>query len=131
MNLDHYEPYSPLEGVPTNVYFYSLKHEANVLTIVMATYPEDGDKYLKVSFTDCFTYRYTVESGRMRLLSEETWTNPFNISSNSKYLSWFKEEGYGIYDHYDLRHYLLVCDDLIDVISVDEPVIEWIEEPVD
>ncbi|MDT3404701.1 hypothetical protein [Mucilaginibacter terrae] len=129
MNLDHYEPFSPLQGVPINIYLYSIKHEANVLTIVMATYPNDGNRYIQVSFRGCFTYRYTLESGRMKFLSEETWTNPFNVSSNSKYLNWFKEEGYGIFDDYDLKHYLLVCDDLIDVISATEPKVEWIPEP--
>lgn len=131
MNLDRYEPYAPLEGVPSNIYLYSLKHEASELSIIMATYPNDGDRYIKVRFTGCFTYRYTMESGRMKFLSEETWRNPFNISSNSKYLSWFKEEGCGIYDDYDLKHYLLVCDDIIDVISAAEPVVEWISEPAE
>lgn len=97
----------------------------------MSTFPADGNRFIKMSFTGCFTYRYTIESGRLKFLGEEQWTNPFNVSSDSKYLNWFKEESGNMYDEYNPLHHLIVCDELIDVISIKEPTVEWIEEPVE
>jgi hypothetical protein len=52
--------------------------------------------------------------------------NSFNISHNSEFLEWFKNDSAGMFDDWSLFHIAISnSDNIIDVISNQHPVIEW------
>jgi len=48
---------------------------------------------------------------------------------NSETIEWFNEQSSYIYDHGNLRHYMLFSEDIIDVICVEQPILfeQWKE----
>jgi hypothetical protein len=127
---DQFEPWQPVEGLIVNFYLQSLALNGNELTLMMSTSIDDGNRWLKISCRNCFTYRFSQETARLKSLHMDNFgTSPLTRSFNSEYLNWYKEESYGFLDQFNPVHYLILCDDIVDIICASEPLVEWIEDP--
>lgn len=128
---DQFEPWLPVEGLIANLYLQSLTLNGNELTLMVSTSIDDGNRWLKVSCRNCFTYRFSQETARLRSLGTSIiGGNPLQRSSKSDYLNWYKQESEGLWEQYNPVHYLILCSEIVDIICDPEPHVEWIEEPV-
>ena len=127
---DHFEPWLPVEGLIANFYLQSLIQDGNELTLMISTSINDGNLWLKINCRNCFTYRFSQETARLKSLGVNIFGGtPLQRSCNSEYLNWYKEESYGISDQYNPVHYLILCDDIVEIICDPEPLVDWINDP--
>jgi hypothetical protein len=127
---DQFEPWQPVEGLIVNFYLQSLALNGNELTLMISTSIDDGNRWLKISCRNCFTYRFSQETARLKSLGMDNFgTSPLTRSFNSEYLNWYKEESEGIAEQYNSVHYLILCNDIVEIICDPEPLVEWIKDP--
>jgi homoserine acetyltransferase len=84
------------------------------------------DKCLKIEFSNPLAHRIVNESGRMKTLDNPS-IYTFCKTDASKFLEWFDEESYGMFD--DLLKYhdmVFTSDNIIDVITQLDPEVSWI-----
>ncbi len=128
---DHFEPWLPVAKPLANLYLQSLVLNGNALTLTVSTSFNQGNRLLQISCLNCFTYRFSQESARLRSFSINTFgASPLTRSFNSEYLNWYKKESAGTAGHYHPVHYLILCDDIVEIICDPEPLVAWMEGPL-
>ena len=124
MEIDNYELWEPIGNLPRPPYFFELHHATGELTILLKEF-DNPDKTLKVKFTGVIGYRVVNEAGRLRSL-ENSSLSTFCKTMNSEFLRWIKEESGGIFDDFELIHYVICnSDNIIDVISGPPVIAAW------
>lgn len=88
----------------------------------------DGNE-ICISFGAYLAYRKLDEGDAMETLSQLSESalpgRSFYMVEESTFVDWYVKQGYGIRDTSTLKHYAVVTiDDVIDVISLDAPLIE-------
>ncbi|MBS1521139.1 MAG: hypothetical protein JST50_09090 [Bacteroidetes bacterium] len=115
MEFDIYTSWNPIEISSSSIDMRSLTHEMGVLVLLFEEWTVG--KPFKIVFDSYFSYRITVESGRIKSLNNPT-LQVFGQTKKSEYLDWFKDESSGIYDDQEMTHYSILCQDgIIDVIT--------------
>jgi hypothetical protein len=119
--LEKYEEWKLVESLPDRFYVGSFRYEEGKLEIVIDNFT--GKKQVTIKFNKYLTFRTTVESGRLKSLDNHTLKS-FNKTQESDYISWFRDEGLGIYDERQLIHYAIVgLNYIVDIISEEEQCI--------
>ncbi|WP_343540126.1 hypothetical protein [Sphingobacterium thalpophilum] len=122
---EKYEKWDPITDLPNNPFFYEMYFEKGKL-VVLLKQSDLADRCLKIEFSNPLAYRIVNESGRMKTL-DNPFIYTFCKTDASKFLEWFDEESYGIFDDLHNYHYM-VCnsDNIIDVITNQAPKVSWI-----
>lgn len=125
MNTDIYKTWEPLEDLPNNFNFYNINNIGSDL-IVLLKAPQ-FQKVLQIKFTGALAYRVVQEAYRLKALYENSSLIGFETSTDSEFLKWLREEGDGVLDDWELKHYVICnSDNIIDVISGPPVEAEWI-----
>jgi hypothetical protein len=124
---DNFTFWEPGKGITENKYLEGINDGYEGLVIFLKEMNQ-SEKVLKISFNTYLTFRTSNESYRLKTLSlNHQFVNGINVSYNSEFLDWFKSETHHIYDESSPVHYLICTnDDITDVISFNEPVLEWV-----
>jgi protein associated with RNAse G/E len=126
MENEKYHTWNPIKELPQQFYLNRLYHGDGLLKLLFNDLNSNKENQLSIIFKNCLSYRVTQESGRSKSLDNPT-LGQFNKSTNSQFISWFRDEGLGIYDEISLTHYAIVnLDNIIDVICIEEPFVEWL-----
>lgn len=123
---EKYERWDPIEELPDNPFFYEMYFQSGKLVVLLKE-SDLVDRCLKIEFGNPLGYRIVNESGRLKTLDSQV-IYTFCKTDVSKFLKWFDEESYGIFDDVAKYHYM-VCnsDNVIDVITIQEPYVSWID----
>ncbi|TWI21626.1 hypothetical protein IQ31_01758 [Sphingobacterium siyangense] len=111
--------------LPNNLFFYEMYFKKGK-QVVLLKQSDLVDRCLKIEFNNPLAYRIVIESGRMKTLDNPS-IYTFCKTDASKFLEWFDEESYGIFDDL-LKYHYMVCtsDNIIDVITLQDPEVSWI-----
>lgn len=122
---EKYERWNPLKELPNNPFFYDMYLKEGKLIVLLKQY-DFVDRCLKIEFNNPLAYRIVIESARMKTLDNSS-IYTFCKTDASKFLEWFDEESYGIFDDL-LKYHYMVCtsDNIIDVIAQLDPEVSWI-----
>jgi len=125
---EFFEKWEPRQNLPTKIYLKEFKDDPNLGIII--SFKEENDSLITFGFDWVLSYRNTNEGDLLKTFNEckglTEWC--FVKVMNSRYLNWFHEESYGIYKEKNIIHYrFLTDDDVIDVLSVEEPKIIRVE----
>lgn len=125
MGIDNYKVWVPIENLTTQLYFFELHNESGALTILLKSF-DTPNMLLKIRFDGVLAYKVVQEAGRLKTINENDPLSTFNITTDSVFFKWFKEESEGIFDDWSLIH-IAVCnsDNIIDVITNQKPEVEW------
>lgn len=127
MEIDLYNNWEPLNDLPDNFYFYGLNSTGSDLVILLKD--SQFDRVLEIKFSGVLGYRVVKEAARSKTLYENTSLVGFETSTNSEFLRWFKVESEGIFDDWQLIHYVICnSDNIIDVISGPPVKAEWVSQ---
>jgi hypothetical protein len=123
---EKYERWDPIEELPDNPFFYEMYFQRGKLVVLLKE-SDLVDRCLKIEFSNPLGYRIVNESGRLKTLDSQV-IYTFCKTDVSEFLKWFDEESYGIFDDVAKYHYM-VCssDNIIDVITIQEPYVSWID----
>jgi hypothetical protein len=129
MENEKYEAWNAHEILPVNFYLASLHHEGGSLKVSFKEVALSEQKQFEIAFSNYLAYRVVIETGRLKSLDNGS-LSPFSKTSESQFISWFKDEALGVYDDRVLIHYAIVnLDNIVDVISEFPPVVEWVSLP--
>ncbi|WP_343571154.1 hypothetical protein [Sphingobacterium sp.] len=122
---ENYERWNPLKDLPNNPFFYEMYFQSGKLVVLLKE-SDLVDRCLKIEFSNPLGYRIVNESGRLKTLDRQV-IYTFCKTDASKFLEWFDEESYGIFDDL-LKYHYMVCtsDNIIDVITQLDPEVSWI-----
>ena len=121
---DNYLAWEVVAPLPTSIYSQALSYEVGTVKISLTADGLDVGKAIEITFKQCLAYRVVQESGRLKSLDNLT-LGMFSKANDSQFVNWFKDEGLGIYDDWELTHYAIVTlDNIIDVITTIKPVIQ-------
>ena len=126
MKSNKYEEWKANENLPDKFYLNQLVHEKGQLRILFKELDLQSQEQLSVIFKSYLAYRIVQESGRLKSLENDDLKS-FKKTTESEFISWFKEEALGIYDDQELTHYVIVnLDNIVDIISEFPPFVEWV-----
>lgn len=113
---DVFVDWKPIAELPAELFLFHVETEFKGITILLKELtPEEN--IVKIVFNSVLCQRITQETGRSRMFHEYGITG-FKTSKNSEFLRWFTEESFGIFDEWELTHYLIITEEhVIDVIS--------------
>ena len=122
---EKYTRWDPIMDLPNNPFFYEMYFKKGK-QVVLLKQSDLVDRCLKIEFNNPLAYRIVIESGRMKTLDNPS-IYTFCKTDASKFLEWFDEESYGIFDDL-LKYHYMVCtsDNIIDVITQLDPEVSWI-----
>jgi hypothetical protein len=124
MEIENYEIWEPIVGLPDSSYFFELHNCNGALTILLKEFGS-LNKTLKVNFSSTLGYRVVNEAGRLRSFNNSSMMT-YCKSVDSSFLRWFKAESEGIFDDWSLTHFVICnSDNIIDVITNLNPEVKW------
>lgn len=122
----YYEIWKPIPNLPNDLVFISMKNESGDLVVLLKEL-DNQNRLLQFVFKNIIGYRVFPEGSRLKTINDIPSFGGFRISSNSEFLKWFKEESGGIFEEWNLKHYLICnMDNIIDVISGSSVNVEWV-----
>ena len=122
--MDKYNTWNPSTNMPDFFRIIKMSTESGAFKILFEDADLNEKTIFSLNFHNCLAYRFVQESGRLKTLANST-LGPLNVTTKSDFISWFKEEGLGVYDDWALFHFIICCEDgIIDVISTNEPLFE-------
>ncbi len=124
MEIENYEIWEPINGLPNSPYFFELHNCNGALTILLKEF-SSLNKILKIKFSSTLGYRVVNEAGRLKSLSDSSIMT-FCKSMDSEFLRWFKTESEGVFEDWSLTHFVICnSDNIIDIITNQNPEVEW------
>lgn len=99
-----------------------LKDEADVLTVVLL---DKQSKRVKITFDSYLSFRKIHESFALSILhslgQQVMLPSTLIEAKDSDYLRWFRTEGNGIVENFQITHYLILTVDAIIEVLTEEP----------
>jgi hypothetical protein len=124
---DKYELWDSIAADLGTFYFFELHNESGFLVIHLKKFGLENE-VLRITFDGIIAYQVVQEAGRLKTINDNPSLSTFNISTDSRFLKWIKEESGGIFDDAELVHYVICnSDNIIDVISGPPVKVEWIK----
>lgn len=130
MLQERYRAWSPLEGVPHEVWVEAIHDDYEGFRVLLKG---DGNaRTLRLTFVAPVAFRNINESFRAR-----TWSDrpahlglpSLRLVDRSRWLDWLIEESGGILDAGKLKHYAIYTpEDCIDVVTEFEPAADWLNK---
>ncbi|WP_143053996.1 hypothetical protein [Parapedobacter koreensis] len=122
---EKYEPWEPIKELPSSPFFYEMYFKEGSLIILLKE-SDLVEKRMKIVFKNPLGYRIVNESGRLKKL-DNPYIYTFCKTQQSNFLEWFNYESDGLFNDWDVTHYM-VCnsDNIIDVITNQTPEVRWI-----
>jgi len=123
-----YIKWEPLEALPKRMYCEAMHNDYEGIRILLKG-AEESSPILRIKFESVLAYRSIDEGCLQRTLDKikDREITPLYKVQNSDFLSWFHRESYDSYSDRELVHYAMFCqDEIIDVLSEFEPIIEWL-----
>lgn len=131
IDMELWKKWIPLGNIPSVLYAKSIVASETGLIITFAD--ESNKKEIIFIFNGTlYAYRFTTEGAFLKTLDylyKHYKTEDFQASclftiKNSKYLKWFEEESYDVYDIKEFEHYVFYTEDgAIEVLSPYAPEI--------
>jgi hypothetical protein len=126
-----FQKWTPLESIPDRLYCEAIHDDYEGFRVLLKG--EDATSpVLRIGFSSVLAYRKVDEGSLLRTLDLMKNLNKFPLYtvSNSPFVKWLHEESYGIYKDSETIHYaILTANDCIDVLTEDEPKVEWLDGP--
>ena len=120
----------PLDDLPVPLSFSALRDDEEGFRILLeppAGHPR-SDELLRVRFAKVMAYRNIDEGYRLRESQTSGEPSPLWRVEHSEFLAWFHHSSRDIYRDWKIVHYAIATDDdIIDVLSPSEPIVEWFE----
>lgn len=128
MGKNIYQKWTPLEDLPELLYCEGLHDDYEGFRILLRG--EDvSSSMLRLVFDMPLAYRNLDEGSLLRTLSRVDFKGKWSLFTvkSSTWLEWFHEESNNLYSHDAVIHYAIFTpNDCIDVLTITEPVIEWL-----
>jgi hypothetical protein len=123
IDTDKFELWEPTADLPNSPYLCELRHATGELTVLLGEF--ESNRILQIKFSSVIGYRVVNETGRLKSFDNSSLLT-YCKSTDTEFLRWFKEESEGIFDDFNLVHYV-ICnrDTIIDVISVPNVNVSW------
>lgn len=97
---------------------------------VTLTEPRAGGRVFKAEFTKVLMFRCANESYRLKMIEtikrELPWP-AFKIE-NSEWIAWFNEQTFGVYRDWPVQHFVLLGEDILEVLSTLAPAFVEVEK---
>jgi hypothetical protein len=123
-----YKKWEPIKSIPASLYCEGIHDDYEGFRILLKGEDQNAS-ILRIKFESALAYRNVEDGKRSKtqdLLSDAKDFSLYTVI-NSKWLNWFSEENYGMYDGLNLVHYaILSLNDWIDVLSAEQPIVTWI-----
>jgi hypothetical protein len=122
MNQERLVKWEPIYGLPRRLDTPSLTsdHEGG-FRLILAEPCAEGRAF-SVEFDKPLAFRSVNESYRLKLiesLTELPWPT-FKVE-NSAWIEWFHDQTYGIYRDWGVEHFVVLGEDVVEVLSALEP----------
>lgn len=126
--MANYIDWNPIKDDYEELFFLKLEYEYNYL-IVSLKELAGNQRVLQIKFSGVMGYRVFQEGSRQKTINENLTYRGFKMTTDSEFINWFKEESYGIFDDWDLKHYIITnINNVIDVICGTNIELKWINE---
>jgi hypothetical protein len=118
----------PLEEIPEKLFLEGLHDDYEGFRLLLKG--SGNSKTLRISFEFVLGYRNFNESERLKTLNSipelgKNWS--LFIIKNSAFINWLIDESYNKYSEEELNHFVIATpDDVVEVISLNEPQVEWL-----
>lgn len=131
--MEKWKKWLPIENLLPKYNIFSIFDYYKGLEIILSDI-NDNENKIKIIFDGVdISYRRVAEGFRYKKILEiddvygkefySKWT--FFTIYNSKYIEWLNIESCGIYENFELKHFYFLCADaILDVISMENPIIE-------
>lgn len=121
------ERWQVLPTVPQIDYIALLQHDEASLLIFVRPVEFDGH-YLKIEFENALCYRAAQEglffNSIERIDRSLIGINFFTIAE-SAFLRQFHEYSSNAFDDWNITHYAVFTNFIVDVLSIEEPIVSW------
>jgi len=129
MIKEKYMKWEPIEDIPDTLYLDGLYHDWEGFRLLLSDY--EAFRILRITLDDALSYRIIDEGDLLKSTGEaeglRRW--PLFTVENSKFLYWFNDESLNIHKDDNLVHYsIFTPNEIIDVISVSPPIVEWLPD---
>lgn len=109
-------------------YLVLLKHDEENLTIILRPVAYRG-RYLKVTFDNPLSFRSTQEGlflNPVDPIPKEWWGITFYKVKNSRFVQEFHDNSSWAFEDWEIIHYAIYASNYcVDILSVEEPTVEW------
>lgn len=122
------EKWEPMKDIPEKVYLQALHDDYEGLRIILKG--SGNSRTFRIKFNTNLGYRNTNESERLKMLDENPefcggWAL-FKVK-DSDFIKWIITESNEIVHEGNIMHYIILTpDDIVEVVSKDNPEIEWL-----
>nr|WP_320191892.1 hypothetical protein [uncultured Desulfobacter sp.] len=123
-----YTKWEPLEALPKRMYCEAIHNDYEGIRFLLKGEAESSPT-LRIKFESVIAYRSIDEGCLQRTLDNLKARELFPLYKvqNSEFLSWLRKESYDSYNDRNIAHYALFCqDEIIDILSEFEPIVEWL-----
>lgn len=126
--MEQWERWVPIDNIPETIYNQLLLDNEDGLTLEFSD--EEQKTSIKVLFEGFLCYRNRDEGSCLKTIEFLHKNYPLEYHAkyclfkvfNSAYLHWFLDECEGLYEPFDIQHYVFFTpNDVIEVLSLDVP----------
>ena len=123
--------WEPFPGLPRNLDTPSLTNDYDDGFRLILAEPRADGRAFKVVFEQPLAFRSANERYRLKLIepinSELPWPT-FKVE-HSTWVEWFHDQSLGIYRDWAVGHFIFMGEEVIEVLSVRQPLFTEIERP--